>query len=216
MAFTPGSLWRVLWSFELGPYRASCTRIVRCTGVTNGGPADGVVAKRFYDVYLPKWQPLLTSSAAIQGTILSGPLPGNDTPIAAWPGIPDPGTGGTAPLPPQTSGLLILRPSAGSRSCWGTMYPPFPDQSHNGPGPSPNAVYDGQLSLLATQLLATVTASDTMPVPPFSPRTASFRSVLMYTPSGSNIVVGTIERSPRWATQRRRASNPPRYASVFG
>jgi len=206
MSLSPTGRVRLAFFFRLGQFRAAVTRTFRMTAFTNGGPAWAPQIISFWNDYSTSLLDVLAADAEMQGIALYA----TDYPptllIHSDFGGPFPGQRGSASLPPQVCGKVSLWPSHPHAKRLGSMHLPFPPASDNTAGGSPSAGYLSALGPLRSQLLLATTASDTMPSPPFLPRTITYKADLPKPPGAlDNLVIGTAAR-PLWSTQRRRAT----------
>lgn len=216
MPFTVNQILRVAWYFAQGNKRAAVTRLYRMVSGNAAGMAAGAVLAKAYNDFLPEWQNLIHESTTIQGVSLATVGPTGDVDFVAEAGPQDMGLGSGDPLPGSVAGLISLYPLAGARTCKGRMYVPFASTTHNGPDARPTAAYIALLTALRAQLGVGLVVTQANPSPPPTNWTATFRATLLHGPWPSNTLVGQSFSRTRWATQRRRDADPPRFVSPFG
>jgi hypothetical protein len=216
MSFAPNEIVQVTWYFAADAFRAAVTRFYRVTASTLGGPAEGAAAQRFITDYEGLFNPLLYNGAYLQGTTIYHTSEVPPVNIGQGIGLLGPGSAGAVPLPTGVSGLVRFSGFSPTKLRRGRIFVPFPALADHGSNANPTGSYVSRLDTLGARFLVASTASDTMPSPPFSTRTATFRATLWHGPFNANSLVTISKSATLWSSQRRRFIPPFVQFSPFG
>jgi len=173
----------------------------QCVSLTGGSSVGSAATITELDtLFAGLVKPCMTADADYYGSQLY-----YQTPVGAPPrpesfiGNAGPGSDAGEALPLQTSGLISLYSDTLGKTGQGRIYVPFPSIDSQGTDSTPDALYNVDLSNLATSLITPRTVTD-------GAVTAIFNPVL-YKPGGAPPLQLT-RAVPRdaWATQRRRGN----------
>ena len=211
---------RVTFVCSLGP-QVSMTRFHYQVGIITGAPTDQQAATQFDASQAGFIKPLIANPSTYRGfsvqVLRPAPTPGAATHFQVFQRAigkltAGNGTGGAAPLPPQTRGIVSLKGAVAARGLNCRFYMPFPTTTMIGTDAfTPSATYQSNLSLLAGNFVTLSSIDDGLGnIAPID-----LIDFLFDTPSQYNREFLTDWLvQPKWATQRRsgaygRSNIPP-------
>jgi len=174
-------------------------RHYRSSAITGSGVTLTDIAFNLASVFGPLYAPLMSNAAEFRGVGVRRRIP---APVSAEVFSTLPAVQGTRAgdqLPKQTSGVITLRTALAGRQNRGRLYVPFPAESSNGVGGTPEATYVADLITLADSL-------DDPRIPGFAPNTETLLPVIAHRPSYTHVDIALAVPRGIWGTQRRRGS----------
>lgn len=172
----------------------------RCTNASINPATDADIAANIDAIMAAGLIPAMSSQATYKGTTAQWLTPGALRALQISVAGAGPGTGGSAILPSQTSGLVTWRTAFAKPAFRGRTYYPFPPQALSTTTGFPNNTYATIINALAFALLNYTVAGS-------GGRSSTVEMVLAHriVPLSYDVITESVFR-PEWATTRRRGA----------